>query len=52
MNSDFESRQVLVALAQAMPPDGEVLRRYHEVASGLSDFEREQAERAVPGVPG
>ena len=52
MSSDFESRQVLVALAQAMPPDAAVLQRYREVASGLSDFERSQAERAMPGVAG
>jgi len=52
MDSDFECRQVLVALAQSMPADEEVLSRYHQVAAKLSEFERQQAERAVPGVAG
>ncbi|PZQ09810.1 MAG: hypothetical protein DI564_17200 [Rhodanobacter denitrificans] len=47
MDSDFEARQVLVGLARVMPADGALIARYREVARGLADFERGQAERAL-----
>ncbi|UXI69430.1 M56 family metallopeptidase [Tahibacter amnicola] len=47
IDSDFEQVEVLVKLARVMPDDEAVRRRYLEVASKLSDFQREEAEAAV-----
>ncbi len=47
MDSDFEARQVLVGLARVMPADAALIARYRDVARGLGDFERGQAERGL-----
>lgn len=47
MDSDFEVRQVLVDLARVMPADAGLIARYRDVARGLGDFERGEAERAL-----
>lgn len=47
MDSDFEARQVLVDLARVMPADAGLIARYRDVARGLGDFERGEAERAL-----
>lgn len=52
IGSDFECRTVLVELARVMPDDAQVRQRLVEVASHLSDFEREQVEQAAGLVRG
>ena len=47
MSSDFEIRIALVAAARNMPADSVLIERYRKLASGLSDFERDQAEKAL-----
>nr|WP_305119246.1 M56 family metallopeptidase [Tahibacter harae] len=52
IGSDFECRTVLVELARVMPDDAQVRQRLVDVASRLSDFEREQVEQAAGLVRG
>jgi len=47
MRSDFEIRTVLIAVAQKMPADGELVASYRRTAKRLGDFERGQAEKAL-----
>lgn len=47
IGSDFEALQVLLSLAEVMPADAGVIRRYREIARRLGDHERGQAERAL-----
>ncbi|MCB1570897.1 MAG: hypothetical protein KDI72_07630, partial [Xanthomonadales bacterium] len=47
VDSDHESSEVLVQLAQVMPNDPALIERYRAVARTLSDFERAEAERAL-----
>ncbi len=47
IGSDYECREVLVALARVMPEDAASTKRYREVASRLSEYERGEAERAL-----
>ena len=47
IGSDYECREVLVALARVMPDDAASTKRYREVASKLSEYERGEAERAL-----
>ncbi|HEX6833317.1 MAG TPA: M56 family metallopeptidase [Rudaea sp.] len=47
MSSDYECREVLVALARAMPDDAALAARYRQVSHRLSDYERDQADRAL-----
>lgn len=48
MDSDFEVGIVLKTLARQMPTDAAVLGRFRQVAATLGDFERSQAEKALP----
>ena len=43
MSSDFECREVLVALAEVMPNDAALIALYRSAARRLSDFERAEA---------
>jgi beta-lactamase regulating signal transducer with metallopeptidase domain len=52
MDSDFEARQVLVGLARVMPADAGLITRYRDVARGLGEFERGQAEQALDRFAG
>lgn len=52
MGSDFEARQVLVGLARVMPADAALIARYRDVARGLGEYERGQAERALDRFAG
>ena len=52
IESDYECRALLVEVAHVMPADEQLVQRYREVAAKLSDYEREQAERALPGAAG
>lgn len=45
--SDSDCRTVLVELARIVPDDAQVRQRLVDVASRLSDFEREQVEQAA-----
>jgi hypothetical protein len=47
MGSDFEMRTVLQATAKSMPKDADLIGRYRQVARGMGDFERGQAEKAL-----
>ena len=47
IGSDYDCREVLVALASVMPNDPDLIARYRTVARRLSDYERGQAERAL-----
>jgi len=47
INGDYERSQILVALAPSMPNDAALVARYHQVASNLSKYERDQAESAL-----
>lgn len=47
VDSDFEKRGVLETLAPKLPRDSEIVARYRKSASGLSDFERSRAEKAL-----
>jgi hypothetical protein len=47
IGSDYECREVLVALARVMPDDAASNKRYREVASHLSEYERGEAEKAL-----
>lgn len=48
IGTDYETSQVLIALARAMPDDAALVKHYREVASRLSEYERGQAESALP----
>ena len=48
IHSSYECREVLVALARVMPDDAAPQAHYREVARKLSDYERTQAENALP----
>lgn len=50
MESDFEVRTVLQAVARQMPADSELISHYRMVARNLDDFERGQAEKALDHV--
>jgi hypothetical protein len=52
VNSDYECREVLTALAAVMPNDAALIARYRDVARKLSDFERGEAERALDRFAG
>ena len=52
IGSDYECREVLVALAQVMPNDAALIGRYRDVARTLSDYERGVAERALDRFAG
>lgn len=45
--SDYERVTVMRALAQRMAPDQELVARYRQLARGLGDHERGQAEKAL-----
>lgn len=47
IGSDYERRTVMVALAKKMPQDDAVQARYMAIAQKMSDYEREQVERAA-----
>ena len=47
IHSDYDCREVLVALARVMPNDAELIARYRDVARHLSNYERGEAERAL-----
>lgn len=47
IGSDFEATEVLKQLASSMPNDAALIARYRQVARGLDDFERGQAEKAL-----
>ena len=47
MDSDFEIKNVLTAVAKNMPANVELVSRYRKLARALSDHERGQAERAL-----
>ncbi|MBL8516750.1 MAG: hypothetical protein JNM76_07245 [Betaproteobacteria bacterium] len=49
MHSDHEIRQTLVTIARHMPSDAALVSRWRDVARGLSDHERGQAEKALDG---
>jgi hypothetical protein len=49
IGSDYDCREVLVALAKVMPKDADLIARYRGVAQHLSDYERGEAERALIG---
>ena len=48
IGADYETSQVLIALAHAMPNDPALVKHYRVVASHLSEYERGQAESALP----
>jgi hypothetical protein len=47
IQSSYECREVLVALARVMPDDAALHARYREVAGRLPDYDRGEAERAL-----
>ncbi|HEY4079848.1 MAG TPA: M56 family metallopeptidase [Burkholderiaceae bacterium] len=47
MGSDFETRNVLQAVAEVMPNDAALISHYRKVARRLGDHERGQAEKAL-----
>ena len=47
IESDFEQRTAMVELAGSMPADEALIRRYRQIARGMGDFERGQAEKAL-----
>ncbi|MDC8014922.1 M56 family metallopeptidase [Tahibacter soli] len=47
IGSDYERRTIMIALAKTMPRDDAVQARYMAIAQKMSDFEREQVERAA-----
>jgi len=47
INGDYERSQILVALASSMPNDAALVAHYHQVASNLAKYERDQAESAL-----
>jgi hypothetical protein len=52
INSDHECSQLLVALAEVMPDDADLIGRYRAAAQRLGDFERARAERALDRFAG
>jgi beta-lactamase regulating signal transducer with metallopeptidase domain len=47
MDADFDTCNVLKAVAAVMPNDAELVHQYRRTARRLSEFERGQAERAL-----
>ena len=47
IGSDYEAKEVLIALARVMPAEAQVIEVYRSIARGLATYERGEAEQAL-----